>query len=47
MALDLHDAGHMTEITLLTLQKLHPDGNEIMEDIDSDQPLEDEATAIR
>jgi ankyrin repeat protein len=40
-ALQAHVAGHMKEIALLTLQKLPSHDVENMENIDSDQPLED------
>ncbi|KAM0210277.1 hypothetical protein ACHAQD_010793 [Fusarium lateritium] len=41
-ALQAHVAGHMKEIALLTLQKLPGDDVENVENIDSDQPLEDD-----
>ncbi|KAL7815134.1 ankyrin [Trichoderma gracile] len=41
-ALQLHVAGHMKEIALLTLQKLPSDGDEDAENVNSDQPLEDD-----
>lgn len=41
-ALQLHVAGHMKEIALLTLQKLPSDGEEDAENVNSDQPLEDD-----
>lgn len=41
-ALQLHVAGHMKEIALLTLQKLPSDDDENAENVDSDQPLEDD-----
>ncbi|KAL6874748.1 ankyrin [Trichoderma novae-zelandiae] len=40
--LQLHVAAHMKEIALLTLQKLPNDGDENVENVDSDQPLEDD-----
>ncbi|KAI1052302.1 hypothetical protein LB507_007580 [Fusarium sp. FIESC RH6] len=43
-ALQAHVAGHMKEIALLTLQKLPTDGDENVENVDSDQPLEDDGT---
>ena len=44
-ALQSHVAGHMKEIALLTLQKLPSDDDEIVENVDSDQPLEDDGPA--
>lgn len=41
-ALQLHVAGHMKEIALLTLQKLPSNDDENAENVDSDQPLEDD-----
>ncbi|KAI6752490.1 hypothetical protein HG530_013859 [Fusarium avenaceum] len=41
-ALQAHVAGHMKEIALLTLQKLPSHDVENMENVDSDQPLEDD-----
>jgi len=44
-ALQSHVAGHMKEIALLTLQKLPSDDDENVENVDSDQPLEDDGPA--
>ncbi|KAF4990524.1 hypothetical protein FGRMN_8424 [Fusarium graminum] len=44
-ALQAHVAGHMKEIALLTLQKLPGDEDEDVENIESDQPLEDDGPA--
>ncbi|KAH0828255.1 ankyrin [Fonsecaea pedrosoi] len=44
-ALQSHVAGHMKEIALLTLQKLPSDDVENVENVDSDQPLEDDGPA--
>ncbi|OQU94564.1 Ankyrin repeat-containing protein isoform 1 [Cladophialophora immunda] len=44
-ALQSHVAGHMKEIALLTLQKLPGDDDENVENVDSDQPLEDDGPA--
>ena len=41
-ALQIHVAGHMKEIALLTLRKLPSDDDENAENVDSDQPLEDD-----
>ncbi|CAG8191828.1 unnamed protein product [Penicillium salamii] len=41
-ALQSHVARHMKEIALLTLQKLPSDDDENVENVDSDQPLEDD-----
>lgn len=45
-ALQLHVAAHIKEIALLTLQKLPGDGDEIAENVDSDQPLEDDGPGL-
>ncbi|KAM0463713.1 hypothetical protein ACHAO4_000435 [Trichoderma viride] len=45
-ALQLHVAAHIKEIALLTLQKLPSDGNEVAENVDSDQPLEDDGPGL-
>jgi ankyrin repeat protein len=44
-ALQSHVAGHMKEIALLTLQKLPDDDDGNVENVDSDQPLEDDGPA--
>jgi Ankyrin repeats (3 copies) len=44
-ALQSHVAGHMKEIALLALQKLPSDDDENVENVDSDQPLEDDGLA--
>lgn len=45
-ALQLHVAAHIKEIALLTLQKLPSDGDEVAENVDSDQPLEDDGRGV-
>lgn len=44
-ALQLHVAGHMKEIALLALQKLPTDDDENVENVDSDQLLDDDGPA--
>ncbi|KAF5662745.1 ankyrin repeat domain-containing protein [Fusarium heterosporum] len=44
-ALQAHVAGHMKEIALLALQKLPSDDDENVENIESDQPLDDDGPA--
>ncbi|KFY29078.1 hypothetical protein V493_02563 [Pseudogymnoascus sp. VKM F-4281 (FW-2241)] len=45
-ALQSHVAGHMKEIALLILQKLPSDDDENVENVGSDQPLEDDGPAV-
>lgn len=45
-ALQLHVAAHIKEIALLTLQKLPSDGDENVENVESDQPLEDDGPGL-
>lgn len=45
-ALQLHVAAHIKEIALLTLQKLPSDGDQISENVDSDQSLEDDGPGL-